>query len=275
MLFRGNREADIRRKLIRRGFIKGIIGLPANLFYGTGIPACILVIDKAAVGARRGVFMIDASRGFLKDGNKNRLRAPGHPSDRRRVQPADRAAALLRMVPVAEIAGPANGYNLNIPRYVDSSEPEDLLARFADLPLVDRWGVKGCSPTNLRKFRHFYWAYPEIQQTLSVESPEHTEIRQTPPVESLLTPADDGAIDPTYIGDRFTLGWSHYVTLLTIENAEARRFYEIEATDSGWSVRELERQIASSLYERLALSRDQAAVRRLPARGSWSSRRPT
>ena len=55
-------------------------------------------------------------------------------------------------------------------------------------------GVKGCSQTNLRKFRHFYLAYPEIQQTVSVESPEHTEIRQTPPVESLLTPADDGAI---------------------------------------------------------------------------------
>ena len=128
-------------------------------------------------------------------------------------------------------------------------------------------GVKGCSPTNLRKFRHFYLAYPETQQTLSVESPEDTEIRQTPPVESLLTPADDGAIDPTYIGDRFTLGWSHYVTLLTIENAEARRFYEIEATDNGWSVRELERQIASSLYERLALSRDKAAVRRLSREG--------
>ena len=102
---------------------------------------------------------------------------------------------------------------------------------------------------------------------MSVESHEHTEIRQTPPVESLLTPADDGAIDPTYIGDRFTLGWSHYVTLLTIDNAEARRFYEIEATDNGWSVRELERQIASSLYERLALSRDKAAVRRLSREG--------
>ena len=148
-----------------------------------------------------------------------------------------------------------------------------LIARLS--AKLNAGGVKGCSPTNLRKFRHFYLAYPEIQQTLSVESPEHTEIRQTAPVESLLTPADDGAIGPTYIGDRFTLGWSHYVTLLTIDNAEARRFYEIEATENGWSVRELERQIASSLYERLALSRDQAAVRRLPARGSWSSRRPT
>ena len=106
----------------------------------TGIPACILVIDKAAAGARRGVFMIDASRGFLKDGNKNRLRAQ---DIHRIVDVFNRQIELprySRMVPVAEIAGPANEYNLNIPRYVDSIEPEDLLARFADLALLDRWG---------------------------------------------------------------------------------------------------------------------------------------
>ena len=74
VLFRGNREADIRRNLISRGFIKGIIGLPANLFYGTGIPACIVIIDKEHAASRKGIFMIDASKGFLKDGNKNRLR---------------------------------------------------------------------------------------------------------------------------------------------------------------------------------------------------------
>ena len=126
VLFRGNREADIRRNLIRRGFIKGIIGLPANLFYGTGIPACILVIDKADAGARQGIFMIDASRGFLKEGNKNRLRAQ---DIHRIVDVFNRQIELprySRMVPVAEIAGTANDDNLNIPRYVDSSEPEDL-----------------------------------------------------------------------------------------------------------------------------------------------------
>ena len=126
VLFRGNREADIRRNLIRRGFIKGIIGLPANLFYGTGIPACILVIDKEDADARRSIFMIDASRGFRKDGNKNRLRAQ---DIHRIVDVFNRQIELprySRMVPVAEIAGPANDDNLNIPRYVDSSEPEDL-----------------------------------------------------------------------------------------------------------------------------------------------------
>ena len=69
VLFRGNKEADIRKNLICRGFIKGIIGLPANLFYGTGIPACILVLDKENAHTRRGIFMIDASKGFHKDGN--------------------------------------------------------------------------------------------------------------------------------------------------------------------------------------------------------------
>jgi type I restriction enzyme M protein len=74
VLFRGNAEADIRKNLIRKGYIKGIIGLPANLFYGTGIPACIIVIDKENAHTRKSIFMIDASSGYMKDGNKNRLR---------------------------------------------------------------------------------------------------------------------------------------------------------------------------------------------------------
>ena len=126
VLFRGNREADIRKNLIRHGFIKGIIGLPANLFYGTGIPACILVIDKENPHTRTGIFMIDASKGFRKDGNKNRLRAQ---DIHRIVDVFNRqieSARYARMVPVSEIVGPANDYNLNIPRYIDSSEPEDL-----------------------------------------------------------------------------------------------------------------------------------------------------
>ena len=126
VLFRGNREADIRRKLIQRGYIKGIIGLPANLFYGTGIPACILVIDKENAGARSGIFMIDASKGFLKDGNKNRLRA----QDIHKVVSVFNEQMELerysRMVPISEIDDSANDYNLNIPRYIDTSEPEDL-----------------------------------------------------------------------------------------------------------------------------------------------------
>ena len=126
VLFRSNKEADIRKRLIQKGFIKGIIGLPANLFYGTGIPACILVIDKENAHARSGIFMIDASKGFLKDGNKNRLRA----QDIHRIVDVfnnrTEQEGYSRMVPVSEIADPANDYNLNIPRYIDASEPEDL-----------------------------------------------------------------------------------------------------------------------------------------------------
>ena len=126
VLFRGNREAGIRRNLLRRGLIKGVIGLPANLFFGTGIPACILIIDKENAHARTGVFMIDASRGFTKDGSKNRLRE----QDIHKVVDTFKRCAQLprysRMVPISEIAGPTNDYNLNIPRYIDPSQPEDL-----------------------------------------------------------------------------------------------------------------------------------------------------
>ncbi|MGB6489230.1 MAG: class I SAM-dependent DNA methyltransferase, partial [Steroidobacteraceae bacterium] len=126
VLFRGNKEADIRCALIQRGLIKGIIGLPANLFYGTGIPACVVVIDKEQAGSRKAIFMIDASRGFLKDGNKNRLRAQ---DIHRIVDVFNRQLEVprySRLVPVAEIASPLNDYNLNLPRYIDSSESEDL-----------------------------------------------------------------------------------------------------------------------------------------------------
>ena len=126
VLFRGNREADIRRNLITRGLIKGIIGLPANLFYGTGIPACILVVDKEDAHSRSGIFMIDASKGFMKEGNKNRLRAQDIHQIVDVFNKQTELPGYTRMVPVAEVASPANDYNLNIPRYIDSSEPEDL-----------------------------------------------------------------------------------------------------------------------------------------------------
>jgi type I restriction enzyme M protein len=126
VLFRSNAEAIIRQQLVRSGILKGIIGLPANLFYGTGIPACILVLDKENAAARKGVFILDASKGFIKDGNKNRLRE----QDLHRIvdtftRQAD-VPRYARLVPFGEIADPKNDFNLNLPRYIDASEPEDI-----------------------------------------------------------------------------------------------------------------------------------------------------
>ena len=126
VLFRGNAEGTIRQSIIDRGWIKGIISLPPNLFYGTGIPACILVLDKEAAAERQGIFMIDASHDFVKDGDKNRLRE----RDIYKIvttfeQQITRDPKYARLVPMNEIKE-KNEYNLNISRYIDSSEPEDL-----------------------------------------------------------------------------------------------------------------------------------------------------
>ncbi len=123
VLFRGNAEAGIRRNLIRKGYIKGIIGLPANLFYGTGIPACIVILDKEHAAARKGIFMVDAAQGFIKDGPKNRLRD----QDIHKITDAFNNQLTIpgfsRMVPYEAIAG--NDYNLNLPRYISSQKVED------------------------------------------------------------------------------------------------------------------------------------------------------
>ncbi len=127
VLFRGNAEGLIRQQLVRSGYLKAIIGLPANLFYGTGIPACIVVLDKENATARKGIFMIDASRGFAKDGPKNRLREQDlHKIVDTFTRQDESDPRYARMVPVGEIADPKNDYNLNLPRYIDSTEPEDV-----------------------------------------------------------------------------------------------------------------------------------------------------
>jgi type I restriction enzyme M protein len=126
VLFRGHREAEIRAQLVKRRLIKGIIGLPPNLFYGTGIPACIVVIDKERTAERESIFMIDARKGFVKDGNKNRLRAQ---DIHKIVDVFNREVEVprySRIVPIEEIASDANNYNLNLARYIDSSTEEDV-----------------------------------------------------------------------------------------------------------------------------------------------------
>ena len=163
VLFRGNKEADIRRNLIKHKFIKGIIGLPANLFYGTGIPACIIVIDKENAKHRTGIFMIDASKDFQKDGNKNRLRAQDIHKIVSVFNKQTEIDGYSRMVPTSEIADTANDYNLNIPRYIDSSEPEDLHDLDAHLN-------GGIPDSDLDALKPYWDVFPTLRQELFREN---------------------------------------------------------------------------------------------------------
>lgn len=124
VLFRGGSEAEIRKNLIKKGYIKGIIGLPANLFYGTGIPACLIVIDKENADNRKAIFMVDASKGFMKDGPKNRLRDQDIHKIVDTFNKQQELPKYSRIIPIKEIE--EKEYNLNIPRYIDSQDEEDL-----------------------------------------------------------------------------------------------------------------------------------------------------
>ena len=155
-------------------------------------------------------------------------------------------------------------------------------------------GLRGVSTTSLKQCRTFYLAYEKIGQTVSDQSYgkrssfssleivqtlpaksereqfEHQKIQQTLSLTSFDTITDTPHIVQklsALLANSFSLGWSHYVALLTISNADERRFYEIEARENSWGARELERQIAASLYERLALSRDKAGIKQLAQKG--------
>ena len=159
VLFRGNAEATIRKSIIDKGYIKGIIGLPSNLFYGTGIPACIIVIDKSDAAERTGIFMIDASHDFVKDGNKNRLRE----RDIYKIvttfnEQITADPKYARFVPNDEIKV-KNDYNLNIPRYIDSSIPEDL----QDIDAHLHGGIPAVDVDSMER----YWTlFPKLKEKL-------------------------------------------------------------------------------------------------------------
>jgi len=159
VLFRGNAEGTIRTRLLKQGFVEGIIGLPPNLFYGTGIPACIVILDKENAVARSGVFMIDASKGFMKDGNKNRLRSQDIHKIVDTFNKQMEIPRYSRMVPMSEIADPKNDYNLSIPRYIDSSEPEDLQDLHAHLH-------GGIPERDLDALSGYWDAFPQLRSQL-------------------------------------------------------------------------------------------------------------
>ena len=161
VLTRGNAEAEIRTNIIRRGYIKGIIGLPPNLFYGTSIPACIIVLDKENAENRKGIFMIDASKGFVKDGNKNRLRAQ---DIHKIVDVFNRQLEIPKyscMVSVVKIE--EKEFNLNISRYIDSQEAEDIQDIEAHL--------KGDIPTyDIEDLQNYWDTYPTLKTSLFGQS---------------------------------------------------------------------------------------------------------
>ena len=139
--------------------------------------------------------------------------------------------------------------------------------------LAAKLAIRGCSSRSLALSCKFYRLYPEILQTASAKSTTASQ-DETPSSRGFTIPpgasfpaAQNWQTVSANLAKRFLLGWSHYSTLISIDDADARRFYEIEAADNGWSVRELKRQLDSSLYEPLALSRDRGEVRRLSREG--------
>ncbi|WP_305870667.1 type I restriction-modification system subunit M [Helicobacter pylori] len=162
VLFRGNAEAQIRKNLLLKGYIKGVIGLAPNLFYGTSIPACVIILDKENAHARKGVFMIDASKDFKKDGNKNRLR------DQDVQKMIDTFNALKeipyysKMVSLEEIS--ANDYNLNIPRYIASQQEseKDLFALINSPSYLPKNEIKAYAP--------YFQVFKELKNTLFKKS---------------------------------------------------------------------------------------------------------
>jgi type I restriction enzyme M protein len=163
VLFRGGAEADIRRELLKRGFIKGIVGLPPNLFYGTGIAACLVVLDKAGATEDRPVFVVDASKGFIKDGAKNRLRSRDIHKIVDVFNKQTDVGRYSRLVPYAEIE--AGDFNLNIPRYIDSSEPEDIQDLHAHLH-------GGIPNRDIDALQPFWDAFRSLREQLYTENRE-------------------------------------------------------------------------------------------------------
>jgi type I restriction enzyme M protein len=157
VLFRGNAEAEIRKNLIKRGNIKGIIGLPANLFFGTGIPACLILIDKENADNRKAIFMMDASKGYVKDGPKNRLRDQDIHKIVDTFNRQEEVDKYSRIVPITEIE--EKEYNLNIPRYIDSQEPEDI----QDIEAHLKGGIPNA---DIEALNNYWQVYPSLRKVL-------------------------------------------------------------------------------------------------------------
>ncbi|NHA93435.1 type I restriction-modification system subunit M [Helicobacter pylori] len=162
VLFRGNAEGVIRKNLLTKGYIKGVIGLAPNLFYGTSIPACVIVLDKENAHARKGVFMIDASKDFKKDGNKNRLRDQDVQKMIDTFNAYKEIPYYSKMVSLEEIS--LNDYNLNIPRYIAAQQEleKDLFALINSPSYLPKNEIKAYDP--------YFQVFKELKNTLFKKS---------------------------------------------------------------------------------------------------------
>ena len=223
VLFRGNAEETIRKSIVDKGWIKGIISLPPNLFYGTGIPACILVIDKEGAENRKGIFMINASRNYVKDGNKNRLRE----QDIYRIittfnEQIEDDPKYARFVKWQEIKV-KNKYNLNITRYIDVSDPEDIQS-------IEGHLNGGIPQEDIDGLQDYWDAFPKLREALFKEVRKgfydlkiaEEDIRQT-------IYGDKEYIDYGEQVDKAFTKWKKYVHphLISVDNSlDARYFIE-------------------------------------------------
>lgn len=159
VLFRGGEEGAIRKNLIENGHLETIIGLPPNIFFGTGIPTIILVLRQRREAS--DVLFIDASKGFAKEGKSNKLRA----SDIKKIAVTVITRATVpgysRLVPKTEIQ--ENDYNLNIPRYVDSSDPVESWDLYASM-------FGGIPMSELEALTDFWEAFPGLHSTLFADN---------------------------------------------------------------------------------------------------------
>ncbi|WP_033613357.1 type I restriction-modification system subunit M [Helicobacter pylori] len=164
VLFRGNAEGVIRKNILMKGYIKGVIGLAPNLFYGTSIPACVIVLDKENARARKGVFMIDASKDFKKDGNKNRLREQDVQKMIDTFKAKKEIPYYSKMVSLEEIS--ANDYNLNIPRYIVAEQEleKDLFA------LINSHKANYLPKSEIEAYAPYFKVFKELKNTLFKQS---------------------------------------------------------------------------------------------------------
>lgn len=155
VLFRGGEEGEIRKNLIEKNKIDAIIGLPANIFYGTGIPTIVMVLKQKRTNT--DVLIIDASRGFVKEGKNNKLRA----SDIKKIVDVvtcrETKEKFSRVVARDEIR--RNDYNLNIPRYVDSSEKAESWDIYASM-------FGGLPISEINELKEYWTAFPTLKTAL-------------------------------------------------------------------------------------------------------------